>query len=114
MIRGGMTMDDDEMIRLRLESHRERLAVEVEDACATDQFEILDVVPVLWSGWECDSGAGLVRLPDGAVRIVFIDGVGSPDRRTPLQVLEERLKAYGEVADRTRAFIASAKAAGAE
>lgn len=42
--------------------------------------ELLELVDVLWSGWECDHNAALIREADGAVRIKILSGV-APGRR---------------------------------
>jgi hypothetical protein len=73
------------------------------------EIEVLAYVPMLWSGWECDSAAVLYRiLPDGEPRLYVLDGVHVPSDRL-LETLQERLAAYEKAIVDTRAFITKAK-----
>lgn len=103
-------MSESEDMALR--TARERLSGDdVWEEWAGGHLEVVDAVEVLWSGWECDSLAALARLPSGEHRVIFVDGTLWPgDRRTPVEVLEERAGAYEAAAARTRAFLATARA----
>ena len=56
--------------------------------------ELLEIVPILWSGWECDTHAALVRRPDGTHRMVVMNAVSHPGDQTVRQLLRERVLAY--------------------
>lgn len=79
---------------------RKMLAGQVKESFDTTEYEILDWTQVLHAGWEGDSVAVLVRLPDGSKEIVFADasGVAKVD-------LEERIAAYEAAIKNTRAFL---------
>ena len=83
-------------------------------ALDTDDFELIEIVPALWSGWECDSHAALVRMADGRCRLVVPDGVRMPGDGTVRQMLEERLRVYEAAAYETRRFLQVADEAGAD
>lgn len=91
---------------------RVSLSGEVWEDWAGGKIEVLDVVEVLWSGWECDSLAALVRLPSGECRTVFVDGTVFPgDQRSPLELLEDRIAAYERAVAETKRFLDSAREA---
>jgi hypothetical protein len=92
------------------ELHRVSLA----EAFGTDDFEMLEIVPVLWTGWECDTHAALVRMPDGGCRLVAVDGVRMPGDGTVRGMLEARLAAYAAAASDTRRLLEIADRAGAD
>ena len=85
------------------------LADEMQDRFGQLGYEPEAAVAVLWSGWECDSVAVLVRLADGSRKIVFIDGTGMPGGLTPEGLLEERIAAYESAIEKTRAFLRKAR-----
>lgn len=71
--------------------------------------ELLELTPLLWSGWECDHDMSLIRLRDGTVRLHVVAGVaGNGD---PLQMLDDRISAYKIAIDETERFRGIAKAA---
>lgn len=72
--------------------------------------ELLELVDVLWSGWECDHNAALIREADGTVRIKILAGVSHPGDKGPVAMLEERVAAYERVAAETRRFLEIAQA----
>lgn len=73
--------------------------------------ELLAAVEVLWSNWECDSMAALIRLEDGTVKVVRPDGTaGSGPPETTMEMLEERLVEYERAISETRAFLLLANA----
>lgn len=82
-------------------------------ALETDDFELLEIIPVLWSGWECDSHVALVRLSDSRCRVVVLDGVAMPGDGTIREMLEERQRAYAAAMSDTRRFLKAAEEAGA-
>ena len=67
-------------------------------------FDVVDFVPVLWSGWECDSTAVLVRYEDGGHQLLIADAVGVPD--DVVEALQERLATYKEIGKRTEPLLA--------
>jgi hypothetical protein len=85
---------------------RKLLDEQVKESFETAEYEILDWTQVLHAGWEGDSVAVLVRLPDGGKEVVFADasGVAQVD-------LEERIAAYETAIAQTRAFLAKWKEA---
>jgi hypothetical protein len=72
----------------------------IKESFDTAEYEILDWTQVLHAGWEGDSMAILVRLPDGNKEVVFPDGsgLGKID-------LEERIASYEAAIVNTRAFL---------
>ncbi|MBZ9798730.1 hypothetical protein [Mesorhizobium sp. ES1-4] len=92
-------MTDLDLSQLRL------LGDEIRDRYGDVSYEPLAAVSVLWSGWECDSVATLVRLSDGRREIVFVDGTGMPGGLGPEALLEERIVAYETAIRKTRAFL---------
>jgi hypothetical protein len=81
-------------------SFKMMLDEQVKISFGTTEYEIVDWVQVLHAGWEGDSVAVLVRLPDGKKEIVFADasGVAQVD-------LGERIAAYETAITNTRAFL---------
>lgn len=73
--------------------------------------ELLEIVAILWSGWECDHGMALVRMPGGVVRLHLVAGVSHPDNADPIGMLEERIGAYEAAVGETRRFLEIARAA---
>ena len=98
-----MKMTDLDRGQMRL------LADEMLDRFGDVGYEPLAAVSVLWSGWECDSVAVLVRLAYGSRKIVFLDGTGMPGGLTPEALLEERIAAYESAIQKTRAFLQKAR-----
>ena len=84
------------------------------DTLGTEDFELVEIVPLLWTGWECDTHAALVRVPDGCCRLVAVNGVRMPGDGTVRAMLEERLAAYAAAASDTRRMLEIADRAGAE
>jgi hypothetical protein len=81
-------------------SFKMMLHEQVKESFDTSEYEIVDWTQVLHAGWEGDSVAVLVRLPDGSKEIVFADasGVAQVD-------LVERIAAYETAIVNTRAFL---------
>jgi len=81
-------------------SFKRMLDDRVKEGFDTSDYEVLDWTQVLHSGWEGDSVAVLIRLPDGGKAIVFADasGVAQID-------LEERIVVYEAAIASTRAFL---------
>ena len=76
--------------------------------------ELLEIVDMLWSGWECDHAMALVRMSDGSVKLEVIAGTDHPDNRNPIEMLERRIAAYEKAITETRRFIARAKTEGVQ
>ncbi|UVK44380.1 hypothetical protein BPNPMPFG_006295 [Mesorhizobium sp. AR07] len=85
------------------------LADEMHDRFGDVGYDALAVVPIMWAGWECDSFAVLVRLPDAKHEIVFPDGTGMSGQ-TSEQLLESRIREYERVTQLTRVFLDRLKA----
>ncbi len=96
--------DPDYEYRILLQLAAKRLRLDDEVPRDTE-IEVIAVVPILWSGWEGDSGACLYRiLPDGKPQLHVFDGMHvAPDGLE--DVLRERLAAYEKLAQRTREFL---------
>jgi|SRR5690606_8173083 hypothetical protein len=73
-----MMMTD--MLPGQRESVRQLHAPSLEAALETDDYELLEIVPLLWTGWECDTHAALVRV-EGRTRIVILDPVHALEPR---------------------------------
>lgn len=106
-----MMMTD--MLPGQRESVRQLHAPSLEAALETDDYELLEIVPLLWTGWECDTHAALVRV-EGRTRIVILDAVSMPGDGTVRDMLLQRLQAYSAAAYDLGRFIRAADAAGAE
>jgi hypothetical protein len=73
------------------------------------ELEVLGYVPILWSGWESDTGAVLYRiLPDGDPALHVFDRVDI-EKAELLETLEKRIEVYEQVAAGTRAFLEKAQ-----
>lgn len=104
-----MMMTD--MLPGQRESVRQLHAPILEAALETDDYELLEIVPLLWTGWECDTHAALVRV-EGRTRIVILDPVHALEGHAR-DMLLQRLQAYSEAAYDLGRFIKAADAAGA-
>ncbi|WP_395517524.1 hypothetical protein [Pseudorhizobium flavum] len=75
------------------------------EAYGAEDFEVIDWVPVLWSGWECDTTMVHVRLLDGR------DLLGMPDKVNDCgdlaDFLRERCQEYLEIEGRTQQLLAN-------
>jgi len=71
--------------------------------------ELLELLPLLWSGWECDHHAALVRKPDGGVEVMILGSVDRPGDPEPMAMLEDRIGAYQEAIEDTRRFLGIAR-----
>jgi hypothetical protein len=79
----------------------------VMDAYGTRDFEILGAAEILWSGWEGDTDAVLMRFADGRLGWAAVQGVTvAADKVT--ETLRERLTAYREAIRETEALLALA------
>jgi hypothetical protein len=86
---------------------RQRLALYVERIHGTADFEVLAAASMLWSGWECDTAAALVRLGDGQRVWAVLDAVNVASADVP-RMLRERIKAYRQAIFETEALLAVA------
>lgn len=84
---------------------------------AQQHYRITDVVsaiPVMWSGWDEDDRAWLVRCNDGHVRIFAIGRYGLVlDQARVRQVLTKRVEAYKRAVELTERALANLEVAGA-
>ena len=98
----GVTDQERNLLRSRMKHETKNFGFPSEQAA---EIEILGFVPILWPGWEGHGGVALLRLPNGSLRFYVLDDV---DRggQTVVEILRERLSAYAEAMDRTRAMLA--------
>lgn len=86
---------------------RESSLREIEDGlrrAGIADFQVLDWTEILWSGWEGDSSAALVRIPGQGPKVSVYAHIGSG--RSPEAMLRERLVAYEDAIRDTRRLIA--------
>lgn len=76
----------------------------IQDIYGNVPFEVVDWCPVLWTGWECDSTAVLVKYEDGSHQLLIADAVGVP--YDVVEALQERLTTYKEIGKRTEQLLA--------
>jgi rubrerythrin len=69
---------------------------------------LVEIVPMLWSGWNSDTHVALVEHSDGH-REALVVAMVSTTSMDPLVVLQERASAYEATAEATRRFIAIAR-----
>jgi hypothetical protein len=69
----------------------------------TDGYEVLGVVPLLWSGWECDTNLVLVSIPGQSEPVpVILDGTQRVfSAADAAAMLRERLDVYQKVIAKT-------------
>ena len=79
---------------------RKMLDERIKESFDTAEYQILDWTQVMHAGWEGDSVAVLVRLPDGSKEVVFPDGTGLGNID-----LEERIASYEAAIASTWAFL---------
>jgi len=104
-------MSDD---AIRKEANRKRVQAMVEEEFGPDAaqgFEIIGSAPILWSGWEGDTDAVVVRLPDGNAVWMVVEGVHVGSTGVA-EVLRERLDAYRKAIEDTEALLKIAEANG--
>ena len=86
------------------ESEMRSLKDYILDAYGTDAFEIVGACALLWSGWEGDTRAVLVKLADGRRVWGVVEGVHVPaDKIVP--TLRSRLTAYRQAIAETEALL---------
>lgn len=78
---------------------------------AEEGTQLLEIVDMLWCGWECDHAMALIRTPDGKVRLKVLGGTDHPDNRDPVGMLEKRIAAYQTAIEETRRFLGIARTA---
>jgi hypothetical protein len=83
---------------------RQHLDCYVQGAYGTGEYEILGMVPMLWSGWEADTNAVLVRLADARRVWAVMQSVDVRANEVP-DVLRQRLVAYREAIEETEALL---------
>lgn len=81
------------------------LKAQIHDVYGVEDFEVIDWVPVLHSGWECDSTVAHVRLSSGRHLLLMPDGVNNFGNLADF--LTESVKRYHEIGKRTEAMVAS-------
>jgi hypothetical protein len=85
---------------LDMEQIQEALA---ERNLPADGFEVLGVVPLLWSGWECDTNLVFVSIPGQSEPVpVILDGTQRVfSMADAAAMLRERLHVYQSVVAKT-------------
>jgi len=102
----------DDAIRREYDGKRVQVMIKEEFGPEAAQgCEILGSAEILWSGWEGDTDAVLVRLPDGRLQWVVINGVDVATESV-IEVLRERLDAYRRAIVETEALLNIAEANG--
>lgn len=96
-------MADEDSLAVVRESNLREIEDGLRRSGVTD-FQVLDWTEVLWSGWEGDSSAALIRVPGQAPKVAVCAHVGSG--RSPEAMLRERLVAYEEAIRDTRRLLA--------
>lgn len=71
--------------------------------------ELLELVPILWSGLECDHAMALVRMPEGIVTLNVVGGARRPGDSSACALMEARIQAYEQAIDDTRRFLEIAR-----
>ncbi|WP_114945902.1 hypothetical protein [Microvirga calopogonii] len=87
---------------------KESLDRYVHKAYGTDDYEVLGATEMLWSGWECDTDAVLIRLADGRKAWAVMLCVNVPPKEVP-DALRERIEAYRKAIADTEALLAKAE-----
>jgi len=67
-------------------------------------YEVLGRVPMLWTGWEADTDAVLLRLPGGRLAWYVLHCVDVPPEQV-VETLRQRLVAYREAIEETEALL---------
>ena len=86
------------------ESERRSLAGYVQDAYGTHDFKIVGACTVLWSGWEGETRAALIELPNGRRVWGMVEGVHIPADKIA-QTLSQRITAYRQAIAETEALL---------
>lgn len=76
----------------------------VERAYGTMEYEILGSADMLWSGWELDTAAVLIRLRDGRKVWAILNSVDVPPSKA-VETLRERLEAYRHAIEETETLL---------
>lgn len=76
----------------------------VQRAHRTMDYEILGSADMLWSGWELDTAAVLIRLRDGRKVWAILNSVDVPPSKAG-ETLRERLEAYRHAIEETEALL---------
>lgn len=66
--------------------------------------ELIELVPILSSGGECDHAAARVRLPDDTVQVMILGGVSESGEDGPIPMLEARIAACLQATGKPGAF----------
>jgi hypothetical protein len=83
---------------------RDILDCYVERAHGTAVYEILGSAAMLWSGWELDTAAVLIRLRDGRKVWAILNSVDVPPSEAA-ETLRERLEAYRQAIEDTETLL---------
>jgi hypothetical protein len=71
----------------------------------TDEYEIIGACPLLWSGWETDTVAVLVGLPDGRRAWGVVDAFAFRSPEGIPRMLRQRIAAYRQAILETEALL---------
>lgn len=70
----------------------------------TADYEVVGRVPMLWTGWEADTDACLLRLGDGRQAWFVLNCVDVPPDRV-VDALRQRIEAYRQAITETEALL---------
>jgi small nuclear ribonucleoprotein (snRNP)-like protein len=76
----------------------------VQRAHGTTAYEILGSADMLWSGWELDTAAVLIRLRDGRKVWAILNSVDVKPSQA-VETLQERLEAYRHAIEETETLL---------
>jgi hypothetical protein len=84
---------------------KESLAEYVRTTYGVDEYEIVGACALLWSGWESDTVAALVRLSDGRRVWGIADAFGVRSPEGIPRMLRQRISAYRQSIAETEALL---------
>jgi len=76
----------------------------VREAYGATDYEIIGAAEILWSGWEGDTDAVLIRLVDGRKAWAVLQAVHVASDQVP-SVLRERISVYRQAIAETEALL---------
>jgi hypothetical protein len=84
---------------------KESLNEYVRTAYGADTYEIIGACALLWSGWESDTVAALVKLTDGRRVWAMVDAFGFRSPEEIPRMLRQRITAYRQAIAETEAML---------
>jgi len=66
-------------------------------------YEVMDVLPVMWLGWECDSEAYIVKVEGEGTQLVTSNhgSLELQSKGSALTWLEDKIKEYNKILTKT-------------